>query len=87
MVRASIKQVEIASSFSRIPASPVLHSFIATFTGSNITKYAGLNTIIIIYERAKHNKIHQFIIPHFIAQCNKVWCKPGIDGYNTCPDQ
>jgi len=44
-VKSSFKQVDVASSLSRTQASLVLHSFIATFTGSNITKYSGLNTV------------------------------------------
>ncbi len=45
IVKASFQQVDVASSLSRTQASLVLHSFIATFSGSNITKYAGLNTV------------------------------------------
>ena len=45
VVKSSFQQVDVASSLSRTQASLVLHSFIATFTGSNITKYSGLNTV------------------------------------------
>jgi len=45
IVKASFQQVDVASSLSKTQASLVLHSFIATFPGSNITKYSGLNTV------------------------------------------
>ncbi len=45
IVKASFQQVDVASSLSKTQASLVVHSFIATFPGSNITKYAGLNTV------------------------------------------
>jgi len=41
----------IASSLSKTQAILILHSFIATFTGSNITKYSGLNTVAIYMNR------------------------------------
>jgi len=46
VVKDSFQQVDVASSLSKTQASLVLHSFIATFTGSNITKYSGLNIIL-----------------------------------------
>ena len=45
VVRSSFQQVDVASSLSITQASLILHSFIATFPGSNITKYSGLNTV------------------------------------------
>ena len=44
-VKASFQQVNAASSLSKTQASLVLHSFIATFSGSNINKYLVLNTV------------------------------------------
>lgn len=37
VVQASFQQVDVASSLSRTQSSLVLHSFIASFPGSNIT--------------------------------------------------
>ena len=45
IVKASFQQVYVASSLSKTQASLVLHSFIATFPGSNITRYSGLNIV------------------------------------------
>jgi hypothetical protein len=45
VVKYSFNQVDVASSLSKTQASLFLHSFIATFTGNNITKYSGLNTV------------------------------------------
>jgi hypothetical protein len=45
VVKYSFNHVDVASSLSKTQASLVLHSFIATFTGNNITKYSGLNTV------------------------------------------
>ena len=55
VVKSSIQQVDVAFSLSRTQASLVLHSFIATFLGSNITKYSGL----------KANKIEKAVLHMF----------------------
>lgn len=45
VVKYSFQQVDVASSLSKNQASMVLHSFIATFPGNNISKYSVLNTV------------------------------------------
>ena len=68
-VKTSFQQVDVASSLSRTQSSLVLHSFIATFPGSNITKYTGLNTVAKYMDRKKHHKIYQFI---FFLPCGTI---------------
>jgi hypothetical protein len=46
VVKASFKQVDIASSLSKTQASLVLHSFIAIFSGNNIT-----NILVLILKQ------------------------------------
>ena len=45
VVKYLFNQFDVASSLSKTQASLVLHSFIATFTGNNITKHSCLNTV------------------------------------------
>ncbi len=45
--KSSFQQVDVASSLSKTQANLVLHSFIATFPGSNITKYSGVSHVLI----------------------------------------
>ena len=75
VVKPSFQQVDVASSLSRTQASLVLHSFIATFPGSNITKYSGLNTVAKYMNR-------QYIVKSLSSSFHTEWHNPTKFGVN-----
>jgi len=68
VVKYSFNKIDVASSLRRIQASLVLHSFIATLTGNNITKYFKINVNINYYEKELFFYLHDISFLSFILR-------------------